>query len=94
MKVLTRNGLRKLIKEEFDAMGGETYDCDGCGKSVPLDDVQQVNSSFGETTQCSACRGVDASSSGQDICGYCGAVDASVRDPWSGWISCLECDGV
>ena len=34
-----------------------TYDCDGCGKPYPMDEVHLVRSSQGQTTQCGWCLG-------------------------------------
>lgn len=35
----------------------DTYDCDGCGKPYPMEEVHLVNSSQGQTTQCGRCLG-------------------------------------
>jgi hypothetical protein len=35
----------------------DTYDCDGCGKPYPMDEVRLVRSGQGQTTQCGRCLG-------------------------------------
>lgn len=44
-----------LLNRYYDE--DDTYDCDGCGKAYPLDEVHLVRSSQGQTTQCGRCLG-------------------------------------